>query len=159
MSSKNKEDSAEHSFDATPRSSLPIPDRNDPHVTPVDARDAERPLPAKPLRPPRGAPNVVIILIDDMGFGASSAFGGPCDMPTTERLRDAGLQYIRAHTTALCSPTRQALLTGRNHHTVNMGAIAEVATSMPGYTGVRPDTCATIAQIKRSSRLKRTASL
>ena len=70
-------------------------------VTPVDAREAERPAPAKPLRPPTGAPNVVIILIDDMGFGASSAFGGQCEMPNAERLRDGGLQYIRAHTTAL----------------------------------------------------------
>jgi arylsulfatase len=133
------------------RQVLPIPDTAPVSVTPQDARQAERPVPAKPLRPPKGAPNVLVVLIDDMGFGASSAYGGPCEMPNAEKLRDNGLQYIRAHTTALCSPTRQALLTGRNHHTVNMGAIAEVATSMPGYTGVRPESCATIARILKGN--------
>lgn len=133
------------------RQILPIPESAIVHATPEDARRAERPEPEKPLRPPKGAPNVLIVLIDDMGFGASSAFGGPCQMPTAEKLRDGGLQYIRAHTTALCSPTRQALLTGRNHHSVNMGGIAEVATAMPGYTGVRPNSCATIARILRGN--------
>lgn len=129
------------------RTILPIPQIQQPLTTPVDARKAPKPEPAKPLRPPAGAPNVLIILIDDMGFGASSAFGGPCHMPTAERLAANGLKYNRAHTTALCSPTRQAMLTGRNHHSVNMGGIAEVATSLPGYTGIRPDSAATIAQI------------
>jgi arylsulfatase A-like enzyme len=117
--------------------------------TPVDARQAERVEPTGPLRPPPGAPNVLIVLIDDMGFGASSAFGGPCQMPMAERMAAEGTRYSRFHTTALCSPTRQALLTGRNHHSVNMGVIAEVATSMPGYTGVRPDDCATLAHVLR----------
>jgi arylsulfatase A-like enzyme len=117
--------------------------------TPVDARQAERVEPTGPLRPPPGAPNVLIVLIDDMGFGASSAFGGPCEMPMAERMAAEGTRYSRFHTTALCSPTRQALLTGRNHHSVNMGVIAEVATSMPGYTGVRPDDCATLAHVLR----------
>src|SRR5437868_30880 len=79
--------------------------------------------PIVPLRPPKGAPNVLIVLIDDVGFGASSAFGGPCSMPTAERLAGGGLRFTRFHTTALCAPTRQALLTGRNHHSVGMGAI------------------------------------
>ncbi|GAA1058878.1 arylsulfatase [Agromyces bracchium] len=117
--------------------------------TPVDARDATKPAPAAPLRPPAGAPNVLIILIDDMGFGASSAFGGPCEMPVAERVAAEGTRFTRFHTTALCSPTRQALLTGRNHHTAEMGALAEVATSFPGYTGVRPDDCATLGQVLR----------
>lgn len=99
------------------------------------------------IRPPEGAPNVLVVLIDDMGFGASSAFGGPCEMPTAERMADEGVRFTRFHTTALCSPTRQAMMTGRNHHTAEMGALAEIATSFPGYTGVRPPDCATIAQI------------
>ena len=91
----------------------------------------------------------MIVLIDDMGFGASSAYGGPCNMPAAERLAQKGLTYTRFHTTALCSPTRQAMLTGRNHHSVNMAAITEIATGFPGYTSVRPDSAATIAQILR----------
>lgn len=115
--------------------------------TPVDARDAVPPHPAAPLRPPAGAPNVLIILVDDMGFGGSSAFGGPCQMPAAERIAADGVKLTRFHTTALCSPSRQALMTGRNHHSAEMGALAEVATSFPGYTGVRPDDCATLAQV------------
>jgi arylsulfatase A-like enzyme len=127
------------------RQSLPIPQSKPSLVTPLDARDATAP-PIRPLRPPAGAPNVVIVLIDDMGFGAPSAYGGPCNMPVAERLAKNGLSCTRFHTTALCSPTRQALLTGRNHHSVNMGSISELATSFPGYTSVRPDSAATIAQ-------------
>jgi arylsulfatase A-like enzyme len=82
-----------------------------------------------------------------MGFGTSSAYGGPCHMPIAEGLAKNGLTYTRFHTTALCSPTRQALLTGRNHHSVNMAGITEIATGFPGYTSVRPDSAATIAQI------------
>ncbi|NHI17769.1 arylsulfatase [Microbacterium excoecariae] len=134
---------------STPRHHLPV-DRNRLVAdTPVDARDAHAPAPADPLRPPKGAPNVLVILVDDMGFGASSAFGGPCEMPAAERLAGEGVRMTRFHTTALCSPTRQALMTGRNHHSAEMGALAEVATSFPGYTGVRPDDCAPIAQVLR----------
>ena len=132
--------------DSINRFHLPIKDARPQADTPMDARDAVRPEPAAPLRPPGGAPNVLIVLIDDMGFGAPSAFGGPCRMPHAERLAEQGAKYTRFHTTALCSPTRQALLTGRNHHSVNMGVIAELATSMPGYTGVLPNDCATLAQ-------------
>src|SRR5213593_4512256 len=95
---------------------------------------------------PRGAPNVLVILLDDVGFGASSAFGGPCQTPTAERLAANGLRYNRFHTTALCSPTRQALLTGRNHHSVGMGGITEIATSAPGYDSIRPDSAAALAE-------------
>lgn len=131
------------------RTSLPIPSISHGPAPTLDARDATAPDPIVPLRPPAGAPNVLIILVDDMGFGASSAFGGPCQMPNAERLANAGLRYNRFHTTALCSPSRQALLTGRNHHSVNMGAITELATSFPGNTTIRPDSAATLAQTLR----------
>jgi arylsulfatase A-like enzyme len=105
--------------------------------------------PTSPLGAPPDAPNVLIILVDDMGFGSSSAFGGPITMPAAERLAANGLRYTRFHTTALCSPTRQALLTGRNHHSAGMGNIAELATAAPGYTGIRPRSVATLAQMLR----------
>ena len=89
---------------------------------------------------------MLVILLDDVGFAASSAFGGPCATPTAERLAGNGLKYNRFHTTALCAPTRAALLTGRNHHTVGMGVITELATSAPGYNSIRPNTCAPLAQ-------------
>ena len=128
------------------RSVLPIPDRAYAGLIKYDAKDPESQFPPiEPLRPPAGAPNVLIVLIDDAGFAASSAFGGPIHTPTAERLADDGLRYNRFHTTALCSPTRSALLTGRNHHTVGMGGITELATSAPGYTSIWPDTCAPLA--------------
>ena len=136
--------------DAGDRSILPVPDRDEPGPTILDARDPAATFPAiEPLRPPAGAPNVLVVLIDDAGFAASSAFGGPCSTPTAERLAAGGLKYNRFHTTALCSPTRQALLTGRNHHTVGMGGITELATSAPGYSSIRPDTCAPLAETLR----------
>jgi arylsulfatase A-like enzyme len=130
------------------REILPMPDIPDPNPAAVYAQDVQY-QPMQLLRPPEGAPNVVIILIDDMGFGAPSAFGGPCNMPTLERVAAEGLVYNRFHTTALCSPTRAALLTGRNHHTVGMGNITELATSAPGYTSVRPNSVAPIADVLR----------
>jgi arylsulfatase len=133
---------------ASSRSVLPIPDR--PHVGPTtyDAKDPDTSFaPIEPLRPPAGAPNVLVILLDDVGFGASSAFGGPCRTPTAERLAADGLKYRRFHTTAMCAPTRQALLTGRNHHSVGMGAVAEIATAAPGYSAIRPNTAAPLAQM------------
>ena len=89
---------------------------------------------------------MVIMMIDDAGFGSSTVFGGPCHTPNADRLAQQGLRYNRFHTTALCSPTRQALLTGRNHHAVGMGGITEIATSAPGYSSVRPDTAAPLAE-------------
>src|SRR6266850_2053881 len=112
------------------REVLPIPDRKSVGLTTYDAKDPNTKFPPiTPLRPPAGAPNVLVILLDDVGFGASSAFGGPCRTPTAERLAGQGLKYNRFHTTALCAPTRQAMLTGRNHHSVGMGGITEIATS------------------------------
>lgn len=130
------------------REILPIPDLPLHIPTGIDARDVTF-APIKILRPPEGAPNIIIVLIDDMGFGATSTAGGPCNMPTLDRLAENGLFYNRFHTTALCSPTRQALLTGRNHHAVGMGSVAEIATGAPGYNSVRPNTAATIAEILR----------
>lgn len=130
------------------RQVLPIPDRAYPGAISYDAKDPDTSFPAiQPLRPPAGAPNILIVLLDDVGFGASSAFGGPVETPTAERLAAGGLKYNRFHTTALCSPSRQALMTGRNHHSVGMGGITEIATSAPGYSSVRPNTAAPIAEV------------
>lgn len=129
------------------RHSLPIDVTTERHIPAFDVRKQEPKYEApSPVRPPDGAPNVLLILLDDVGFGASSAFGGPCRMPTAESLADNGARFSRFHTTALCSPTRAALLTGRNHHSVGMGGVPETATSSPGYNGLRPRSCATIAQ-------------
>ena len=133
-----------------PRSSLPIPDRKHVGLVTFDAKDPDTSYPPiETLLPPEGAPNVLIILVDDVGFGASSAFGGPCETPTAERLAANGLKFSRFHTTALCSPSRAALLSGRNHHTVGMGGVTEIATSAPGYNSLRPNTCAPLAETLR----------
>jgi len=130
------------------RTVLPIHEPLRPTYENLDARDAKPPKRWN-LQAPAGAPNVVIVLIDDIGFGHSSAFGGPCKMPTLERLASAGLKYNRFHTTALCSPTRTALLTGYNHHSNNAGAIMEVATAFPGNTGIRPQSITPMAEVLR----------
>ena len=128
------------------RTMLPIPDRPGPGLTTYDAKDPDTSYPPiEPLLPPEGAPNVLVVLLDDVGFGASSAFGGPCRTPVAEQLAAGGLRYNRFHTTALCAPTRQALLTGRNHHSVGMGSITETATSAPGNSSLRPNTKAPLA--------------
>jgi arylsulfatase len=125
---------------------LPIPDQPTFGLTTYDAKDpATSYPPIEPLLPPEGAPNVLIVLLDDVGFGASSVFGGPCQTPTAERLAAGGLRFNRFHTTALCAPTRAALLTGRNHHSVGMGSITETATSAPGNSSLRPNTKAPLA--------------
>ena len=102
-------------------------------------------------RAPADAPNVVVILLDDVGFGSCGTFGGPVPMPALERVAAAGLRYNQFHTTALCSPTRAALLTGRNHHSVHMGGITEIANSFPGYDSALPPEAATIAEVLRMS--------
>jgi len=128
------------------RSILPIPDRQHVGLVTYDAKDPNTKYPPiESLRPPEGAPNVLVILLDDVGFAASSAFGGPCHTPNFEKLAAGGLKYNRFHTTALCSPTRQALLTGRNHHSVGMGGVTEIATSAPGYSSIRPKNKAPLA--------------
>ncbi len=130
------------------RTVLPIPEPKYPHITQLDARKAKAP-PRFEVKAPAGAPNVLVVLIDDMGFGQSSVFGGPIHMPTVERLASNGLRYNNFHTTALCSPTRSALLTGRNHHVNNFGSISETATAFPGNTGVRPNGVAPLAEMLR----------
>jgi arylsulfatase A-like enzyme len=129
------------------RTILPIPDPPRTGLITYDAKDPDTKYPPiEQLRPPKGAPNVLVILVDDAGFGAGSAFGGPCQTPVAERLAAGGLKYNRFHTTALCSPTRQALLTGRNHHSVGMGGITEIATGAPGYSSVLPNTASPLAR-------------
>ncbi|WP_433782601.1 arylsulfatase [Actinomycetospora sp. CA-101289] len=136
------------SDDTRGRQLLPIPDAQHVGVTTYDAKDPDTSFPPiTPLRPPKGAPNVLVVLLDDAGFGSSSTFGGPIDTPNFDRLARGGLRYTRFHTTALCSPTRQALLTGRNHHSVGMGGITEIATSAPGYSSVRPKDKAPLAEV------------
>src|SRR5258707_2393655 len=123
------------------RTVLPIKEPAYPESTVLDARDAKAP-PRFEVKAPAKAPNVVIVLLDDVGFAASSAFGGPINMPTLDKLAAGGLRYNRFHTTALCSPTRTALLTGRNHHVNNAGAIMDLATAFPGNRGIRPKSVA-----------------
>jgi arylsulfatase len=130
------------------RTVLPIAEPQPPQITEMDARKATPPERFE-VKAPEGAPNVVIILIDDFGFGHGSTFGGPIGMPTMDRLAENGLRFNRFHTTALCSPTRTALLTGRNHHINNAGAIMELATAFPGNTGVRPNNVAPLAEMLR----------
>ena len=132
------------------RTVLPIHEPAPASITELDARNAKAPARFE-VKAPQGAPNVVIVLIDDIGFGHSSAFGGPIAMPTLDKLADGGLRYNRFHTTALCSPTRVALLTGRNHHVNNAGAIMELATGFPGNTGVRPASVTPLAEILRQN--------
>jgi arylsulfatase len=135
--------------DASPdRTVLPLVAPKYPPVTELDARNATAPPPFA-VKAPAGAPNIVIILIDDMGFGQASAFGGPVNMPTLDALAAGGLRYNEFHTTALCSPTRAALLTGRNHHMNNMGSITETATAFTGNTGIRPKDITPVAEILR----------
>ncbi len=133
---------------ALDRTVLPVPEPPAPSITEQDARKAKAP-PRFEVKAPAGAPNVVIVLIDDIGFGHAGTFGGPIQTPTLQSLADGGLRYNRFHTTALCSPTRTALLTGRNHHVNNAGAIMELATGFPGNTGVRPNSVAPLAETLR----------
>ncbi len=129
------------------RSHLPMATPERTGLITYDAKDPDSKFPPiEQLRPPKGAPNVLIILIDDAGFGSSSAFCGPCQTPNAEKLAAVGLKYNRFHTTALCSPSRQALLTGRNHYSAGMGGITEIATGAPGYNSVLPNTISPLAR-------------
>ncbi|MBK7081382.1 MAG: arylsulfatase [Betaproteobacteria bacterium] len=130
------------------RSVLPIPEPKRPSYSEIDARKAKAP-PRFQVKAPAGAPNVVVVLIDDLGFGVSSSFGGPVGTPTLDAVAQNGLRYTNFHTTALCSPTRAALKSGRNHHTVNMGFITEMATAFPGATGQIPNATAPLAEMLR----------
>jgi len=116
----------------------------------MDARNVDNP-PIFSIKPPEGAPNVVIVLIDDIGFGATTPFGGAIETPTFERLANEGLRFNSFHTTALCSPTRASLLSGRNHHEVNVGSVMEVATGFPGNQGNRPNDAKYVAETLRQN--------
>jgi len=149
--SKNESDSGPSASSGDlDRTVLPIKEPPIPTINELDARDATAP-PRYEVKAPTHAPNVVIVLLDDIGFGASSAFGGPIHMPTLDKMAAEGIRYNRFHTTALCSPTRVALLTGRNHHINNAGAIMELATGFPGNTGVRPLSVTPLAEILRQN--------
>lgn len=130
------------------RTVLPIPKPVPRLITEQDVRKARMP-PRLDLTAPKGAPNVLLVLIDDMGFGQPAAFGGPINMPTLDRISKQGLRYNRFHTAAVCSATRAALLNGHNAHTLNAGEIADNATGFPGNTFVRPDNVTPLAQILR----------
>jgi len=134
--------------DQLDRTILPIPEPERPTYTELDVRNAKAP-PRFEVTAPKNAPNVVIVLIDDVGFGATSTFGGPIATPTLDSLAASGLRYNNFHTTALCSPTRAALKTGRNHHTANTGSIMETATAFPGNTGQLPNSVAPLAEMLR----------
>ena len=133
---------------ALDRTVLPVAEPARPAYKQLDARNVQPP-PRFEVKAPDGAPNVVIILIDDLGFGATSTFGGPIATRTLDSLAQQGLRYNNFHTTALCSPTRAALKAGRNHHTVNMGFITEMATGFPGATGQVPNSTAPLAEMLR----------
>jgi arylsulfatase A-like enzyme len=133
--------------DQEPRSILPLSGRVGAGVTPVDGRMTQSAAEEEELRPPMGAPNVLLVMLDDVGFGATSAFGGPCETPALERVGKNGLRYTRFHTTALSAATRQALLTGRNHHSAGLGCTTEVVAETSGIAGLRANAAATVAQI------------
>ncbi|RPJ45148.1 MAG: arylsulfatase [Betaproteobacteria bacterium] len=130
------------------RTVLPIAEPQRPAITEIDVRKAKMPQRFE-VKAPAKAPNVVIVLIDDLGFGVPGSFGGPVPMPTLDRLAQNGLRFNNFHTTALCSPTRAALKSGRNHHQVNMGFITEMATGFPGGTGQVPNSTAPLAEMLR----------
>jgi len=146
----NTETAASNSADGLDRTVLPIAEPKRQTYKELDARNAKPPARWE-VKAPQGAPNVVVVLIDDIGFGASSTFGGPISMPNLEKVAANGLKYNRFHTTALCSPTRVALLTGYNHHSNNAGSIMETSTAFPGNNGVRPQSITPMAEVLRQN--------
>ena len=130
--------------------SLPYPD---PAFRGVIQQSAQKSTPdyPKPVRAAEGAPNIIVIMTDDLGFGVASTLGGPVPTPNLDRLAARGLVYNRFHTTALCSPTRAALLTGRNHHVVGAGVVTDMTTGYPGYNSVIPKSAATMAEVLRQN--------
>jgi len=136
-----------HAEESIDRTVLPIQFPKAPPIAELYAKDLKEIPPRNEVKAPSGAPNVLVILIDDLGFGATETFGGPLKTPTMDRLARGGLRFNNFHTTALCSPTRVALKSGRNHHTANMGFITEMATGIPGATGEVPNDVAPLAKI------------
>jgi len=144
---KKGESSANFEMD---RTILPIHPPETESITEMDARNVEKPDIFE-VKAPEGSPNIVIVMIDDIGFGATSTFGGAIETPTFDRLADNGLRFTRFHTTALCSPTRASLLSGRNHHQMNVGSVMEVATGFYGNQGIRPDNAKYVAETLRQN--------
>jgi len=138
----------EHAAGAFDRTVLPVKEPPRRLYTDLDVRNAKAPERFE-VKTPKGAPNVVIVLVDDMGSGASSRYGGPISMPMFERLAANGISCTRFHTTALSSPTRMALLKGHNHHSSNAGSIMETATTFPGNNGIRPQSITPVAEVLR----------
>ncbi len=147
---QNEQSSSSHDSSGLDRTVLPIQPPPHQPITIMDARDVEKPEHFE-IKAPDGAPNVVVVLIDDIGFGATSTFGGAINTPTFDRLAENGLRFNRFHTTALCSPTRASLLSGRNHHNVNVGSVMEIATGYPGNQGIRPDNAKYFAETLRQN--------
>ncbi|BCS35012.1 arylsulfatase [Luteitalea sp. TBR-22] len=133
---------------ALDRTTLPIADPAYPASSVLEASKATPPARFE-VKAPKDAPNVVVVLLDDFGFGQSSTFGGAIEMPNLDRLAGDGLRYNNFHVAALCSPTRVALQTGRNHHSANAGAVMDIATAFPGNTGNRPNSITPLAEILR----------
>ncbi|MDF5734066.1 MAG: sulfatase-like hydrolase/transferase, partial [Rhizonema sp. PD38] len=129
---------------------LPIPQPSFRGKIGITYQESTPDFPA-PITTPEKAPNVLLVLLDDVGFGQASTFGGPVETPNLNRLAEKGLRYNQFHTTALCSPTRAALLTGRNHHSVGTGVVEELATGFPGYTTILPKSAATVAEVLRQN--------
>ena len=129
---------------------LPRPPQPFKGTVNLRAKESKSDFP-QPIKAPAGAPNVLLVLLDDVGFGATSTFGGPCNTPTFQMLADNGLKFNHFHTTALCSPTRAALITGRNHHSVHTGVITEAATGFPGYDSVMQKDTATVAEVLKQN--------
>ncbi|MGB5895688.1 MAG: sulfatase-like hydrolase/transferase, partial [Ignavibacteriaceae bacterium] len=130
------------------REILPVVPPEPATYSELDVKDTKPPERFE-VKAPKDAPNVVIVLIDDLGMGATTAFGGPINTPTMDKLANNGLRYNNFNTTALCSPTRMAIKTGRNHHTANTGSIMETATAYPGNTGALPNSVAPLAEMLR----------
>ena len=144
----NKTEAQNSAADSVDRTVLPVPEPKYPPITELDARNAKAP-PRFQVKAPKGAPNVVVILLDNFGFGDASTFGGPIQMPTLDRLARTGLRYNNFKVPPLCSPSRMALLTGRNSHSANFGVISEIATAFPGYTAMRPASVTMLPEILR----------
>jgi arylsulfatase len=138
------------SMKASSQEALPKPDPEFKGKIGETYRDSTPNFPL-PLTAAKGSPNVLLILLDDVGFGMCSTYGGPVPTPNMEKLASNGLKYTRFHTTALCSPTRGALLAGRNHHSISTGVIIEMGTGYPGYTGIIPKSTALISQMLRDN--------
>ena len=136
-----KESGQDASGSVLPRPPEPFRGRID-----LRAKDSKSDFPV-PVQAPGGAPNILLVLLDDVGFGAASTFGGPCNTPTAQKLAGNGLRYNRFHTTAICGPSRAALITGRNHHNVATGFLAEWATGFPSYNNMIPRSTATVGSI------------